>query len=93
LVQRRRSHIHPRTGPEKALGLALCEVRRERGMSQEELALESGFDRTYISLLERGVQSPTLRTLLKLSEVLGIRASEIVRQAEVRLDPKLADKR
>jgi DNA-binding XRE family transcriptional regulator len=88
LAQQRRSHIHPRSGPERAFGQALREVRLERGLSQEELALEGGFDRTYISLLERGVQSPTLRTVFKLSEVLHTRASEIVRRTEMRLEKK-----
>jgi transcriptional regulator with XRE-family HTH domain len=49
------------------------------------LALEGGLDRTYISLLERGVQSPTLRTIFKLSSLLETPASEIVRMAETRM--------
>lgn len=88
LAQPRRSHIHPLTGPERAFGEALREIRRERGLSQETLALESGLDRTYVSLLERGVQSPTLRTIFKLSELLKIPASELVRVAELRLNKK-----
>jgi transcriptional regulator with XRE-family HTH domain len=85
LAQQRRSRVHPQAGPERAFGQALREVRRERGFSQERLALESGLDRTYISLLERGVQSPTLRTIFKLSSLLETPASEIVRMAEIRL--------
>lgn len=88
LAQQRRSHIHPRSGPERAFGQALREARAARGLSQEDLALEGGFDRTYISLLERGVQSPTLRTIFKLSEVLQTRASEIVRKTETHLEKK-----
>jgi transcriptional regulator with XRE-family HTH domain len=35
-------------------------------VSQEQLALESGLDRTYVSLVERGVQSPTIDLWLSL---------------------------
>lgn len=89
LAQQRRSHVHPRSGPERAFGQTLREVRVERGLSQEELALEGGFDRTYISLLERGVQSPTLRTVFKLSEVLQTQPSEIIRRTETRIEKKI----
>jgi len=45
-----------RWGPEKAFGEALWEIRKERGISQERLALDCDLDRTYISLIERGVR-------------------------------------
>ena len=55
-------------------------------MSQEALALEAGFDRTYISLVERGIQSPTVRNLVKLAAALQVRASEIVVRMEAALE-------
>jgi len=54
--------VHPTAEPEKAFGDALRAVRKEKRISQEALALERGFDRTYVSLIERGVKSPTFRT-------------------------------
>jgi len=75
-------HIQPESGPEKAFGLALREIRQEKKLSQEALALESGFDRTYISLLERGVRSPTIRAVVRLAEILEVRPSEIVETME-----------
>ena len=54
-------------------------------MSQEQLAFDSGFDRTYISMLERGVRSPTIRSLVKLAEVLKVPSSEIVQRMEALL--------
>jgi transcriptional regulator with XRE-family HTH domain len=83
----RRRHVQPTSGPEKAFGKALRHFRQARGVSQERLGLEAGFDRTFISLLERGLRSPTIRTLVKLAEVLEVRPSEIVRRTEGLLAP------
>ena len=69
-------------GPERAFGDALREIRKEKGMSQEQLALDSGLDRTYVSLMERGVQSPTLRSVLRLANVLGVKPSDILLRME-----------
>jgi len=62
----------------------LKELRKKRNLSQEELAIDSELDRTYISLLERGLRQPTLRTLFKLAQVLEVSPSWIVKQLEQR---------
>ena len=80
-------HIQPVVGPERAFGDALREIRKEKGISQEQLALNSGLDRTYMSLIERGVQSPTLRSVVKIAKVLGVKPSEIIVRMEA-LMPK-----
>jgi len=51
-------------------------------VSQEQLALDSGLDRTYISLIERGAQSPTIRSVVKVVAVLGVKPSEIIVRME-----------
>lgn len=51
-------------------------------MSQEKLAFQSNLDRTYISMLERGIHQPTLNSLLALAEALNMKASELVRLVE-----------
>ncbi len=51
-------------------------------MSQQELAFEADLDRTYISLLERGLRQPTLATLFTLAEQLDIRPSRIIKMVE-----------
>jgi transcriptional regulator with XRE-family HTH domain len=66
----------------KAFGLALREIRKEKGLSQEGMALDSGFDRTYISMIERGVKSPTVRALFKLAQFLNVKPSELMRRTE-----------
>jgi transcriptional regulator with XRE-family HTH domain len=82
LKSRPRKQVQPASGPEKAFGEALREVRTTREISQEQLAFDSGFDRTYVSLMERGVRSPTIRSLVKLAEALKVRPSEIVARME-----------
>lgn len=65
---------------EKAFGHVLKEIRHEKGFSQEKLAELCELDRTYISLLERGLRQPTLSTIFKLSEALGIEPDEFIRR-------------
>ena len=78
--------IQPTLGVDRAVGLALREARVATGKSQEQLALDAGLDRTYVSLLERGLKSPTLRTLFKLADILDVKASTIVGAAEAVLE-------
>ncbi len=62
----------------KAFGAVLRERRLAADLSQEKLALDCGLDRTYISLLERGLRQPTLSTLFQLATILGVQPSEMV---------------
>lgn len=71
--------------PEAAFAKALQEMRKERGMSQEALGFESGYHRTYISMLERGIHNPSLRTILSVSSALGVSATKIVQRVEEKL--------
>ena len=61
-----------------AFGRVLREARRERGLSQEDLAGEANFDRTYPSLLERGLRTPTLTVIFQLAEVLQTSAASLI---------------
>ncbi|WP_041286706.1 helix-turn-helix domain-containing protein [Desulfomonile tiedjei] len=69
----------------KIFGEVLQELRRKRGLSQEEFGFECELHRTYISLLERGKRIPSLTTIIQLAIVLKVSPSEIVRQVEARL--------
>ena len=66
----------------KLFGLALREVRMNRGMSQEELAHKSELDRTYISMLERGIKNPTIQTVFQISKALDISADFLISQIQ-----------
>ena len=76
--------------PEAAFGQVLQQFRKARGLSQEQLGFESGYHRTYISLLERGRKSPSLGTIFRLAGVLGVRPSELLRHTEAAVPAKLA---
>ena len=72
-------------GNDKAFGDVFRELRAELGLSQEDLALACGRHRTYVSLLERGHNSPSLKTLFLPSRVLKTRPSTMLRLTEQRL--------
>ena len=61
-----------------AFGLYLRDVRKARNISQAELSFDSGTDRTYISLLERGLSAPSLLVIHELSKALGMTMAELV---------------
>ena len=67
---------------EMAFGSVLRRIRQDRDLSQEVLGFESGYHRTYISLLERGQKSPSLRTVFNLAKALKIEPCELIRQVE-----------
>lgn len=54
----------------EVFGAELRRVRKAANLTQEELAFRTGLDRTYISLLERGLKSPTLTTFFRLCQEL-----------------------
>lgn len=76
--------------PEQAFGQVLAALRHARGLSQEQLGFESGYHRTYISLLERGRYSPSLTAIFRLAAALNVHPSELIRRVEVQA-PEAAD--
>ncbi|HKQ30242.1 MAG TPA: helix-turn-helix transcriptional regulator [Burkholderiales bacterium] len=71
--------------PATAFGKVLNILRKRKNLSQETLAFESGLQRNYISLLELGQRTPTLKTIIKLSDVLEIRPSKVVALTEKKI--------
>ncbi len=60
------------------LGKRIKTLREERGLSQEKFAEKCGFDRTYISLIERGKRNPSYTNLLKVAKGLEISISDLL---------------
>lgn len=56
----------------KLVGRNVARLRREKGMTQEEVAERSGFSQQYLSSLERGRRNPTVITLYELAQALGV---------------------
>ena len=69
----------------KLFGDVLKELRSEAGISQENLAYESELDRSFISMLERGLRLPTIATPFQISTSLKKTPSEIIKIVEERL--------
>ena len=67
----------------KDFGFVLAHIRKQAGLSQEKLAELAGLDRTYISLLERGLRQPTLSTIFELAKALDTNPSDIIGRLEL----------
>ena len=54
------------------LGKVIGALRKQAGISQEELAFRASIDRTYISQIERGVGNPSLLVIFKIAQALNV---------------------
>ena len=61
-----------------SLGKRIRFHREQLGLSQEKLAEKCAFDRTYISLLERGKRNPSFTNLHRLAEGLETTLSQLI---------------
>ena len=61
----------------KRIGWNLKRLRSERAITQEDFATDSGFDRGYVSGVERGVRNPSAMVLARLSEALDVDVAEL----------------
>lgn len=60
----------------------------DRGLSQEKLAFACDRHPTFISLIERGQRSPTLRTVFLLAAALDVKPSRLVSDVEASVSGK-----
>jgi len=58
-------------------------LREKQGMTQEDLAIKASLTQSHISRIEKGVHSPSFKTLSKIAAVLGVSVGQI--------DPVMAD--
>ena len=56
----------------RLVGQNFARLRREKGLTQEEVEARSGFSQQYISGLEQGKRNPTIVTLYELAQALGV---------------------
>jgi transcriptional regulator with XRE-family HTH domain len=62
---------------QKQFGERVRELRKQKGFSQESLALACGLDRTYIGGVERGERNISLINIYKIAEALRVNAREL----------------
>ena len=68
---------------DRKLGREISARRKLAGLSQERLSFACGLHRTYIGSIERGIKSPTVRTLRAIAAALDTSAAELLQAVEV----------
>lgn len=74
-----------------AFGLVLRRLRKEMGLSQEELGFEAGLQRKHISSLELGDKQPTITSVFKLAAALQIKPGKLVALVDTELAGHIQD--
>lgn len=62
----------------QALGQKVKKLRKLKNLKQVELAVEIGISVSYLSAIEQGTRSPSLKVLKRLSRVLGVKTSALI---------------
>ena len=65
----------------KRVGLNVQRLRRERGLSQEELAARAAVHQTYLSGVEGGKRNPTVVVLDRIARALAVDVEDLVRRS------------
>ncbi|WP_256366841.1 helix-turn-helix domain-containing protein [Acidobacterium sp. S8] len=73
---------NPKSDPSVVFGELLRKRRTEQKMSQDALAAKAGYERAFISLIERGKTNPSLRSIFDICTALDIRPSVFLRRVE-----------
>ena len=68
--------------PDQAFGQALRSLRTKRKWTQTDLALRADVDRNYVSLIELGRNSPSVRLMFRLCDALDITPSDLLKDVE-----------
>jgi transcriptional regulator with XRE-family HTH domain len=60
-------------------GKNMKKIREAKGMSQGDIYRATKIERAYISNLEAGKQNPTLETMEKIANALGVQVSDLTK--------------
>jgi len=69
---------------QKRFGAKIRKLRRENGLSQEELAFRAGIHRNYLGGIERGERNPCLRNVIAIAKALDVGPEELFHFEEVK---------
>ena len=63
-------------------------IRKQKGLSQGQLGKKVGTSGDIIGRYERGVMSPSIDVIIKISDILEISIDYLVGKTELMIDPK-----
>lgn len=61
------------------IGQNIKRIREKKGITQIDLAYECGFEKGNMSRIEAGRTNPTIKTLAKIAEALGVSITDIIK--------------
>lgn len=76
----------------KTLGMMIAELRKEKGMTQLELAEKMGVTDKAVSKWERDLSCPDINSLPNLAEILGVTVDELMQIKREAENPKQSPK-
>lgn len=62
---------------QKLLGNQIANLRKARGLSQAELAAKSGYSTEFVSLVERGLNAPSVAGLARIAKALKVEIKDL----------------
>ncbi|MDT8333880.1 helix-turn-helix transcriptional regulator [Roseomonas gilardii] len=62
----------------RLVGRNFARIRRERGLTQEQVEERCGLSQQYLSGLERGLRNPTVVTLFEIAQALGVTPVDLI---------------
>jgi transcriptional regulator with XRE-family HTH domain len=62
----------------KTFGAKVKKIRLDKGMSQEEVAIEAGIERSYMGAIERGERNPSYDKILSIAKAIRVKPSELL---------------
>ena len=77
-----------REATQSVLGEIIVNLRNKADLSQEDLAYESGVNRSFMSKIETGQTAVSLLTLMRLGKTLGVKTSDIIIELEKKMEEK-----
>lgn len=69
---------------ERRLGRRIAELRKARGLTQQALAEKTGYSVEFVSLVERGINAPSVSGCANVADALGVSVAELFTFTEAR---------
>ncbi len=71
-----------RSNISEKIGKRIASLRKEKGLTQEQLAVKINMDRTFVGYLEKGDRNPSVETANKIARALGVKLNDIFKFEE-----------